>query len=121
MAEQRPERPIRKPNRPGDPNGSNGNSNGGPNGGGMRFSRGIFGWMLFIALAMLLVWLLNVKSKPSQRIPLNEFWSRLPAVKEMVIDGDEIDGEFDKPQQIGTLGLVSNFTTPLSPGITSSW
>ncbi len=121
MAEQRPERPIRKPNRPGDPNGSNGNSNGGPNGGGMRFSRGIFGWMLFIALAMLLVWLLNVKSKPSQRIPLNEFWTRLPAVKEMVIDGDEIDGEFDKPQQIGTLGLVSNFTTPLSPGITSSW
>jgi cell division protease FtsH len=87
----------------------------------MRFSRGIFGWMLFIALAMLLVWLLNVKSKPSQRIPLNEFWTRLPAVKEMVIDGDEIDGEFDKPQQIGTLGLVSNFTTPLSPGITSSW
>ena len=41
MAEQRPEKPARKLPRP----------NGGPNG-GMRVGRGLFGWVLFIGLAV---------------------------------------------------------------------
>ena len=43
MAEQRPERPQRKGARPG-----------GPANNGLRFGRGLFGWVLFIGLAIML-------------------------------------------------------------------
>jgi cell division protease FtsH len=112
MAEQRPERPIRKPNRPGMPGGPNG-----PNGNGsMRFSRGIFGWMLFIALAMLLVFLLNMKNKQYTRIGEGEFFKHIQDVKTVEIGQDEMNGEFSKQLQLGTLGPVTNFNVPLQQG-----
>ena len=46
MAEQRPERPNRKTPRPGSPNSGNN---------GMRFGKGLFGWGLFIGLAIMLI------------------------------------------------------------------
>jgi hypothetical protein len=52
MAEQRPDRPQRKGPRPG------GNANG------LRFGRGLFGWVLFIGLAIMLFMLLNSRQAP---------------------------------------------------------
>src|SRR3978361_1614757 len=62
MAEQRQDRTPRKNGRPPQP----GN-------GGMRFGRGLFGWVLFIGLAVMLFFVLNSKQKSLQDIPLSDF------------------------------------------------
>ncbi|HZN65287.1 MAG TPA: ATP-dependent zinc metalloprotease FtsH, partial [Tepidisphaeraceae bacterium] len=61
MAEQRPDRPQRKGGRPGGPNG------------GLRFGRGLFGWVLFIGLAIMLFMLLSKQGSHVKPIPLSEF------------------------------------------------
>ena len=66
MAEQRPERPNRKPGRNQPPSG------------GMRFGRGLFGWVLFIGLAIMLFMLLNnMKGRQSTVISLSDFYKNL--------------------------------------------
>src|SRR5688572_27631771 len=62
MAEQRPDRPQRKGGRPGAP----GN-------GGLRFGRGLFGWVLFIGLAVMLFMLLSRQGGTFKTIPFSEF------------------------------------------------
>jgi len=47
MAEQKPDRPNRRTGR------------GNPSNGGMRWGRGLFGWMLFATLCIVLFMLLN--------------------------------------------------------------
>src|SRR4051795_1084218 len=63
MAEQRPERPQRKGPRPG------GSANG-----GLRFGRGLFGWVLFIGLAIMLFMLLNAKASSTKNLAWSEFY-----------------------------------------------
>ncbi len=92
MAEQRPERPNRK------------NSNGGEgpqrqNGaGGMKFGRGVFGWVLFIGLVIMLFLLLQQQPRGYRDITWSDFSRQLTEsnVKKVVIEGDEIRGEFHK-------------------------
>jgi cell division protease FtsH len=84
MSEPRPpERPFRK----------NGRNN--PNGGGMRVGRGLFGWVLFISLAIMLIMLLKSTSPAYQKIPFSDFENLLTAhnVDSFTIDGDDIEGE----------------------------
>src|SRR5438105_1470849 len=71
MAEQRPDRTPRKNGR-SNPGGGGGGS--GPNGGGGRipFGRGLFGWVLFIGLAVMLFIILTSKSRGSQSIKISE-------------------------------------------------
>jgi len=102
MSEQRPERPQRKNGRP-----TNGN-------GGIRFGsqRGLFGWVLFIALAVLLFMLLNKTSNQYTQIPVSEFESRLveDKVRKVVVQGDELTGEFRNAETIPSVtGNVTKY------------
>src|SRR3954451_17116369 len=66
MAEQRPERPRqRKGARPI------------ANNGGMKFGRGLVGWVLFVALAIMLFLILKNQGKTFTTIPFSEFQARL--------------------------------------------
>ena len=82
MAEQRPDRPNRKPGRP-VPNG------------GMRFGRGLFGWVLFVGLAIMLFLLLNKSGHGPKEINYSEFRAKLEAgeVATIVIEGNIAHGE----------------------------
>src|SRR5438270_12045776 len=115
MAEQRPERPVRKSNRPGGPN----------NGSGMRFGRGLFGWILFIGLAIMLIALFQMKGKTYFTISLSEFKTHLDndKVQTLLIDGDEVTGEFR--QNVSVVGgppqVVRAFKTSLTQGVSQCW
>jgi len=121
MSEQRPDRPGgNRKNGGGGGNGSrqpNGNS-------GLRFGRGLFGWVLFIALAVMLFMLLNKGSTQYASIPLSEFWSRLDQdrVKTLTIETDKILGEFRDEETIGPKGeKVGKFQTALPGGANNTW
>src|SRR5947208_7063311 len=92
MSEQRPEKPPRKNGRP-----MNGNA-------GLRFGsqRGLFGWVLFIALAILLFMLLNKTSQQHSLIPVSDFESRLTddKVRKLIVQSDDVLGEFRNPESI---------------------
>jgi cell division protease FtsH len=112
MAEQRPERPNRKPGRPG-PGGN----------GSFRFRSGLFGWLLFIALAVLLVMLVQRSGRQQVEIANSDFWKCLKRgeIAELKIEGDEISGKFTKKLQvsgIGSNGLVdaTEFRTQFPTG-----
>src|SRR5438105_1055386 len=111
MAEQKPERPSRKPGRAAPPNG------------GMRFGRGLFGWVLFIGLAIMLFMLLNNTKPGKYLVSLSDFQTALrdDKVKSITIEGDEITGEYE-PVQPGKNGnTIQFFRTPLPTGSTSTW
>ena len=114
MAEQRPDRPIRKTTRPG-----------GTNGGGMRFGRGLFGWILFIGLAIMLIALFQMKGKQYVTIAFSEFENKWVAdrVKTITIDGDDLKGEFNSDKEVvaGVQTAVQFFYTPMPAGMASNW
>src|SRR3954471_21266980 len=107
MSEQKPERPARKNGRPQSPNGAPGG------GGGMRFGRGLFGWFLFIGLAVMLFIVLQSKNKSAQDVSMSELEQQANAgnVTEFVIDGETVKGTFGKAVQIGNNPNVKNFRT----------
>jgi cell division protease FtsH len=84
MSEQRPDRPQRK------------NARGNPNNGGMRFSRGLFGWVLCIGLAAMMFMLLQNNRQRYVDIPISQFQADLKAQKlaKIRIEGDDISGEY---------------------------
>ncbi len=114
MAEQRPERPVRKNNRPGMTNGN-----------GMRMGRGLFGWILFIGLVVMLVALFQMKSKTYTPISLSEFRRTLAEdkIQTVTIDGDELNGQFRSAEPIaGVVGqTVTLFKSPVPQGNASNW
>jgi cell division protease FtsH len=97
MAEQRPDRPNRKAGRPGAPGGGNGS---------FRFRSGLFGWLLFIALAVLLVMLVQRGTGHQAEIANSDFWRFLKQDKiaEMKVEGDEISGKFRNKERISQIG-----------------
>src|SRR4051812_16096484 len=100
MAEQRPERPNRKPGRPGAGNGA------------FRFRNGLLGWLLFIGLAVMLVMLVQHSKTGVTTIPANEFFLKLDAqkVSAITVEEPEVTGKFNEPETItGIPGKVSNF------------
>ena len=132
MAEQRPDRPVRRNNRTGGPNGgggggnnNGGGTNGGPNNGGMRFGRGVLGWVVFIALALLIVYMVTQSRKPYTHIGESDFWKSIAQVQSMEIDTDEINGTFLKPLNLPDVNYnpasVTNFNVQLTPGESSEW
>ena len=84
MAEQRPDRPTPKRPRPGLPNGS------------MKFGRGLFGWVLFIALAIMLVYLISQKKADYANIPFGEFLKRVDSkqLQSLTVEGENLYGKF---------------------------
>ncbi len=119
MSEQRPQdRPPRKNGRP-QPGGP-----GGPNNGGMRFGRGLFGWVLFIGLAVMLFIVLQSNKKNATEVSMSELETQAKNqnVAELVVDGEVVRGRFHKPIQVGTNGNVTQFRTDVpTPQISSDW
>ncbi len=109
MSEQKGERPSRR------------NSNRTTtNGGGMRFSRGLFGWFLFLALCAALFLLLN--NRGGQYITLNygDVLHELESknVKLLSMENDQIKGEFRQPVTYPGPGMsnVTRFRADVPPG-----
>ena len=109
MAEQRPDRTPKRTPRPGAPGVPNPNAK-------LPFSRGIIGWVAFIGLAILLIYVLKFNGPSRQRIMESDFERHLADVQSVEIDGDEITGTFRSDQQIGQLGPVKNFSVSFAPG-----
>src|SRR2546421_1268324 len=99
MAEQRPDRQPRKPVRPP----------AGP--GGMKFGRGVFGWVLFIGLAIMLFILLKQQQSNTTDIA----WSQLKEdlvngkVRSITIESDQLIGEYNT----GGPNSPAKFRTPV--------
>src|SRR5690348_15617057 len=114
--QQRPERPNRKAPRAG------GSGNGG-SGGGLKFGRGVFGWLLFIGLAVMLFMLLNNQSQGNREVAISDLIKQIEAgkVQDMTVDGSEVTGTFTQPFQ-GTSGTTfTKFKTTVSSGQTPDW
>src|SRR5436190_17806602 len=109
MAEQRPDRqPPRRNGRPPVPPG-------------MKFGRGIFGWALFIELAVMLVVLLKTSQGGRADVALSDFKEQLTAnnIKEMQLDADAIDGEFLSAPAAS--GGTPKFHTVLPTGLSADF
>src|SRR3954463_9268834 len=105
--QQRQDRPPRKNGRPQQP----GN-------GGMRFGRGLFGWVLFIGLAVMLFIVLQTNKKSQQDITMNELDTQAHNnnVAELVIDDYTLRGKFKQPVQIGANPNAVNFRCEVPAG-----
>jgi cell division protease FtsH len=111
MSEQRPERPTQRKN--GRPPAGNG---------GLRLGRGLFGWVLFIALAVMLIMLLQKGSTQYASIALSDFWSQLEQdhIANVTIEGDKLSGVLTAQQNIAGQNVMK-FQTALPAGTSSSW
>ena len=87
MADPKGERPNRRNGRPA------------PNGGGMRFSRGLFGWFLFATLCIALFVLLNNKGGTFSNLSISQVMTQLQQdnIRIMTLEGDTVKGEFKNP------------------------
>jgi cell division protease FtsH len=117
MSEQRPDRNQRRNGgKPPIPNG-------GP-GGGMRFGRGVFGWILFVGLVIMLFVLLNNNRRSYHEIAWSTFTTHLEAdkVKEVVIDGDEVIGQFVAPLDVEGKGeKIEHFKAMMTTGMSADF
>src|SRR5438874_3437923 len=112
MAEQKPDRP--QPKRPRPPMAN----------GGLRFGRGLFGWVLFILLAIMLFILLRQGKQGYTQIGYGDFLDQLKAdhVKTVTIEGEDVSGEFSSQQVIPSVSnKVSLFRTQFPAGSTDIW
>jgi cell division protease FtsH len=109
MSEQRPDRPGSKRNRPG------------LNNGGMKFGRGLLGWLIFVAVAALLFVWLKQANPGSATIHLNDFYREMNAgnIEKIVIDDSEVDGRLKNAKVIGTQ-TVTNFRVYTPPQL-ATW
>ena len=119
MAEQKQDRPPRKNGR-----SQPGNNGPGGGGGGMRFGRGLFGWVLFIGLAVMLFIVLQSNKKSASDVTMSELETQANNnnVAELVIDNETVRGKFKNPQQIGTNPSATMFRCEVPAGqISSPW
>ncbi len=108
----------------GNGSGGNGRRNRTPvGGGGMRFGRGVFGWVLFIGVAIVLFLYLSNNGRNFSDVDLDKFYAKLDAgdVAEVRIVGDDVFGKFSKDYVPSTgAAPVTNFRTSFPVGMTSS-
>jgi ATP-dependent Zn protease len=86
-------------------------------------ARGLFGWVLFIGLAVMLFLVLQTKQSNAVDVPLSTFLDQLSVgnVKEVIIDGDTLRGVVSPPRQIGNAAGVSRIRAELPPTTSQSW
>jgi cell division protease FtsH len=112
---------MSEPRPPGTPFRKNGRNN--PNGNGMRVGRGLFAWVLFISLAIMLVMLLRSTGQNKQPIPISEFENLLKQdnVAEFTIDGNDIEGQVKEGIQLaGAPAATRWFATEYPEGTFSN-
>ena len=88
-----------------------------------RFA-GLFGWVLFIGLAVMLFLMLQAKGKGAPEVPLSDFDSQLESgnVSQVVIDGDTLRGVLTRPAPLGVGGsAIVNFRVELPPTMSQNW
>ncbi|MGH7179136.1 MAG: ATP-dependent zinc metalloprotease FtsH [Tepidisphaeraceae bacterium] len=109
MSEQRPDRNSRRTGR--------------PPAGNMRFGRGVFGWVLFILLAVMLFVLVQSHNRSATHIDLDRFWTLLNEhkVKEVTIEGDEVSGELQPGAYLLDGHDVKAFRTTLPQNNSTDW
>ena len=107
------------------------NKNTGPNGrrqrtptnGGMRFGRGVFGWVLFIAVAIVLFLYLNQQGRSVQDIDMRAFYEKLDGnqIQDLRIVGEEVQGTLRKEEPATPDGRpgYQKFRTTFPIGTTS--
>jgi ATP-dependent Zn protease len=89
-----------------------------------RFGKGLFGWVLFIGLAVVLFLTLQSKTQHSFEIPLSELTTELSNgnVREVVVDGDTLRGHFVKPPaNRPSASAAGAFRVELPPTTSQSW
>jgi len=87
-------------------------------------SRGLFGWVVFIALAVLMFMVVNKSNTERPLVPFSSFQGALVSGKlqSVTISGDEIFGEFKTPQRVaGNPAPVQKFKTVVPTGMGASW
>src|SRR3954471_23744517 len=108
MAEPKGERPTRR------------NGNRTSNNGGMRFSRGLFGWFLFLALCAALFLLLNNRGGQYISLNMGDVLHQLEVgnVKLLSMETDQIKGELRQPVTFPGPGMssVTRFRADVPPG-----
>ena len=113
MSEQRPDRPNNKRNRPTLANG------------GMKFGRGLMGWLLFVAAAILLfVYLKQAGTGATQSISISAFYQQVDThnIEKVAIDGDELSGKLKEAKAINPgPAKVESFRVILPPGVSQNW
>jgi cell division protease FtsH len=94
----------------------------------MRFGRGLFGWMLFIGLAIMLFIVLQNNKKNATDVSMSELdvQAKNENIAEMVVDGETIKGKFKNPVQVTAANnqpvSVTQFRTEVPmPQVTSQW
>ena len=89
----------------------------------VRFGRGLFGWVLFIGLAVMLYFLLDRQNKAYKPIPLSEFMARLDEkqISRMTLEENQIRGQFFQGQAMADGTTVRDFRTQLPAGMGADW
>ena len=84
--------------------------------------KSLFGWVLFIGLAVMLFIVLNSKSTTHADIPLSDFRMRLMRgdVAEAVIEDNAVYGSFVNPTLINGVSVL-RFRAPLPQGVGNNW
>jgi ATP-dependent Zn protease len=82
----------------------------------------LFGWIVFIAVAVMLFMLLQNPKIQYPTISLSDFRHQLEAdrVRNVVIENDQLLGEFAEPQTLQNQS-ISKFRVILPEGTTSQW
>ncbi|MGF1632462.1 MAG: ATP-dependent zinc metalloprotease FtsH [Phycisphaerae bacterium] len=90
--------------------------------GGMKFSRGVFGWVLFIGVAIVLFLLISSGNNTRQKIEYSQFITQLKNenVAEVTLSTDQAFGKLREPTDFGTnTGPTQEFYAVLAQGLTS--
>lgn len=87
-----------------------------------RFARGLFGWVLFIGLAIMLIALFQMKSKNYSPITFSQFTTELKTsnIGSVTLSENELVGEFLSPRTFGnagTTGSIRFYRCTIPPGL----
>ena len=99
-----------QPNRPRGPNGGGG-PDGGPPRPPARMSRGLFSWIIIVALGLMFLFMLNQSMPKANKIQISEFWTHIENgdIERVVVQEDTIKGEFREgrvpPKADGSAGM----------------
>src|SRR4051812_13119665 len=85
--------------------------------------RKLFGWLLFVGLAMMLFMLLSRQDKTFKAISLDQFVEQLEAKRVLGLsrDGDEVSGLLRTPLNLPDGTRVTQFRTNLPAGMAADW
>lgn len=86
-----------------------------------RFGRGLFGWVLFGALAVMLLTLLRQQKNNYQSVSLSQFYDDLLAgkIQRVTVESDEVSGYYNSAAS--GLSGVKYFRAALPAGTGSNW